>query len=147
MSGTIALIFLLWSATTQPGTPPIYHRSVLTPPDPGESSEFLDPNIPMHDFYDAKGRLEGGYDTTGELGFGSGRTIFSNLPVSTLPSCRLYLRSHYSSFEEAAESKGQVIQDARCVIIPPNGHLTPYLPGGYGLDGKPQDPFRVLRTP
>lgn len=142
--GTLALIFLVWSSASQPGSPPNYSRSVLTPPEPGESSEFLDPNVPMHDFYDAKARLEGGNEVSGEVGPLAGRPAFATLPAKTLAECRAYLRTHYRFYEEAAESAGHVIQDARCMVIPPGKHLNPYFPGGYGLDGKPQDPFGLV---
>ncbi|MCX8667081.1 hypothetical protein J3T99_05580 [Acetobacteraceae bacterium B3987] len=145
--GTLALIFLVWSSASQPGSPPNYSRSVLTPPEPGESTEFLDPNAPMHDFYDAKARLEGGNEVSGEVGPLAGRAAFATLPAKTLAECRAYLKSHYRFYEEAAESAGHVIQDARCMVIPPGKHLSPYFPGGYGLDGKPQDPFGLVDIP
>lgn len=145
--GTLALIFLVWSSASQPGSPPNYSRSVLTPPEPGESAEFLDPATPMHDFYDAKARLEGGNEVSGEVGPLAGRPAFATLPAKTLAECRAYLRTHYRFYEEAAESAGHVIQDARCMVIPPGKHLSPYFPGGYGLDGKPQDPFGLVDIP
>lgn len=145
--GTLALIFLVWSSASQPGSPPNYSRSILTPPEPGESAEFLDPNAPMHDFYDAKTRLEGGNEVSGEVGPLAGRPAFATLPAKTLAECRAYLKSHYRFYEEAAESAGHVIQDARCMVIPPGKHLSPYFPGGYGLDGKPQDPFGLVDIP
>ena len=145
--GTLALIFLVWSSASQPGSSPNYSRSVLTPPEPGESAEFLDPATPMHDFYDAKARLEGGNEVSGEVGSLAGRPAFATLPARTLSECRTYLRTHYRFYEEAAESAGHVIQDARCMVIPPGKHLSPYFPGGYGLDGKPQDPFGLVDIP
>lgn len=140
-AGTLALIFLLWGPATQPGNPPSYTRSVLAP---GDERYTLPPNTPNREFYLARNRLQQGYNPQGGTPVGYD---FSTLPANTLPECQSYLRSHYRFFEEAAESENRVIQDARCVLIPPGKMLGVFHDGGYGLDGKPQDPFGLVDIP
>lgn len=141
MSGTLALIFLLWGPATQPGNPPSYTRSVLAP---GDERYTLPPNTPNREFYLARNRLQQGYNPQGGTPVGYD---FSTLPANTLPECRAYLKSHYHFFEEAAESENRVIQDARCVLIPPGKILGPFHDGGYDEAGNRTDAFRLLDIP
>lgn len=141
MSGTLALIFLLWGPATQPGNPPSYTRSVLAP---GDERYTLPPNTPNREFYLARNRLQQGYNPQGGTPVGYD---FSTLPANTLPECQAYLRSHYRFFEEAAESDNRVIQDARCVLIPPGKMLGVFHDGGYDEAGNKADAFRLLDIP
>ncbi|MCL1515219.1 energy transducer TonB [Parasaccharibacter sp. TMW2.1890] len=141
MSGTLALIFLLWGPATQPGNPPSYTRSVLAP---GDERYTLPPNTPNREFYLARNRLQQGYNPQGGTPVGYD---FSTLPANTLPECQSYLRSHYRFFEEAAESENRVIQDARCVLIPPGKILGVFHDGGYDDAGKQVDAFALLDIP
>lgn len=144
-AGTVALVFLLWGPPASPGGSPSYQRSALPAAQPGEQTAFLRPGTFKYDFYDARARLEGGLNSTGSFEGNVGP--FHKLPAHTLQGCRAYIRAHIHDYEDAAEGMGKVIQDARCVTIPPGHMLGHYTVGGYNIDGQKEDPFAVIENP
>lgn len=144
-AGTVALVFLLWGPPASPGGSPGYQRSALPAAQPGEQTAFLRPGTFKYDFYDARSRLEGGLNSTGSFEGNVGP--FHKLPAHTLQGCRAYISAHIHDYEDAAEGMGKVIEDARCVVIPPGHMLGHYTVGGYNIDGQKEDPFAVIENP
>lgn len=141
MPGTLALVFLLWGAAPAPDQPPNYTRSVLTP---GEQRYTLPQGVPDREFHIAENRLQQGYLPQGGVPVG---TDYSTLPAKTMTGCLSYLKTHGQYFEEAAESMGKVIQDARCMMIPNGKMLGQFHDGGYGENGERANAFSLVEVP
>ena len=141
MSGTLALIFLLWGPSTDPNSPPEYRRSVLTP---GVQRYTLPDDIPNREFYMARNRLDQGYKPSGGSPVGYD---YSALPAQTMAECQAYLKSHYQFYEEVAKSRNQTIKAARCINIPIGKMLDAFHDDGYDDQGNRADAFRLRDIP